>query len=273
MIPSLYSSEVFTNFARGVAMLTVNVRCYAELNDHLEAARRYVTSDLTLDDGATIETAIAVLLLERSEIDLVLLDGRPSQLNHPLHNQAHLALYPVFESIDIAAAGPAQGSPIRQPRFIVDVHLGKLASHLRMFGFDTVYRTTISDDELILIATNERRAILSKDKALLADSRVLRCCRIKSDDAREQLIEVLRRFDLADCIKPFTRCIDCNVGLRQVKKEAVVERLPSKVREHYEEFRICTTCDRIYWDGSHVERMKEFIGGVLGSIKGHPPGV
>jgi len=254
-------------------MLTVNVRCYAELNDHLEAARRYVTSELTLDDRATIETAIAVLQLERSEIDLVLLDGRPAQLTEPLHHQSRLALYPIFESINITAAGPAQGSPIRQPRFIADVHLEKLASHLRMLGFDTVYRTTISDDELIVIATNERRAILSKDKALLADPRIARSCRVRSDDAREQLIEVLRRFDLADSIKPFTRCIDCNAELREVRKETVVDRLPAKVREHYEEFRICATCDRVYWDGSHVERMKEFIGGVLGSIKGHPPGV
>lgn len=86
---------------------------------------------------------------------------------------------------------------------------------------------------------------------------------IRSTNPQQQLIEVLRRFDLSGSLAPFSRCLHCNGLLQAVDKEAISERLPPKTRQYYNEFRCCQSCDRIYWRGSHYQRMQRFIETVL----------
>jgi hypothetical protein len=169
----------------------------------------------------------------------------------------------MFESFDISSLGPANIVPLRHPKFIADLHLGKLASHLRMLGIDTFFRRTEPDELLLTLSHEERRAVLTKDRALLSDRRLERGYFVRPIHPREQLLDVLRRFDLITCLKPFTRCIECNATLEQIDKDSVLARLPQRVRQHEGEFRRCKTCDRVYWDGSHVERMNRFIAEVI----------
>jgi uncharacterized protein with PIN domain len=132
-----------------------------------------------------------------------------------------------------------------------------------MLGFDTLYRNTCTDDELLIISNHEKRILLSKDRDLLNDTRLMRGYRVRANDPTLQLSEVMRRFDLYTSIMPFQRCLRCNSMLRLVPREEVVHRLPEKVRQSFDEFHYCDTCTRVYWKGGHYHRMQAFIWTLL----------
>ncbi len=104
--------------------------------------------------------------------------------------------------------------------FVLDVHLGKLASSLRMLGFDTWYRNDYDDEELAIISATKNRILLTRDTGLLMRSLVTHGYYVRSTNPEEQLGEVLKRFNLCDLIQPFQRCIRCNGNLEAVDKEA-----------------------------------------------------
>jgi hypothetical protein len=238
-------------------------RFYAELNDHLPPEHQRVPFEQELSDQATVRDSLRLLAVPESEVDLVLVNGVSVDLSYTVQEGDKVSIYPVFESFDVSSVEKVRPQPLRQPRFILDVHLGKLAYHLRMLGFDTLYRNDYDDAELLTISTNERRVLLTKDRELLEDPAVTRGYCVRGKDPREQLLEVMRRFDLFESIHPFIRCLICNSLLEPVSKEAVLHRLPEKVRELFNEFQLCPTCDRVYWKGSHYERMEKFIEGVM----------
>ena len=146
-------------------------------------------------------------------------------------------------------------------KFVADVHLAKLAKYLRALGFDTLYFNHIEDDKLIAIAKNEDRWILSKDKRLC--QRCDRCLLIEAKEVKEQLQEVIDRFNLKE-FDSFSRCLIDNEPLEEIEKEKILHLLPPKVKKASTKFWRCPKCNRIYWHGSHYEKMKRFIDEVGG---------
>jgi uncharacterized protein with PIN domain len=136
-------------------------------------------------------------------------------------------------------------------------------AYLRMVALDTAYRTDYPDEELARISADEKRVLLTRDRGLLKRSVIIRGYFVPSTNPREQLLEVLQRFDLFDSISPFERCMHCNSRLRSVPKETIAERLLPQTSQQHKEFRVCPECDRIYWKGSHYRRMQEFIEAVV----------
>ncbi len=147
-------------------------------------------------------------------------------------------------------------------KFVADVHLAKLAKYLRLLGFDTLYFHQIGDEELVKFA--QSRIVLTKDKALAKRSKNIYL--VRSKEPKMQLVEVLRHFVIVSC-HPFTRCLVDNAMLHKVAKEAIVDRLPPRIRQDFDAFWICPRCRRIYWHGSHYERMLEVVHGVCGEIR------
>lgn len=147
-------------------------------------------------------------------------------------------------------------------KFILDVHLGRLARWLRMLGFDTLYRNDYDDPEIVTIAGQEGRTILTRDLGIMKRRAVTRGYHVQSTEPREQLDEVLTRYQLRNQIKPFHRCIVCNGLLQTVPKEAILSELEPKTILYYEDFFQCADCRKIYWRGSHFERMTAFINGL-----------
>ncbi len=146
-------------------------------------------------------------------------------------------------------------------KFLADHMLGKLARYLRFMGYDTYYPDGgMSDDEIIALAGEENRVILTRDKELAARSGGYF---VRSDDYREQLRDVVSHFQLG-CEAMLSRCSLCNTPLVRVSREAVRGRVPQYVYEHTEEFYMCPTCKRIYWYGTHTERIERFLTGLLG---------
>jgi uncharacterized protein with PIN domain len=149
--------------------------------------------------------------------------------------------------------------PYGETKFIADVHLGRLAKYLRLCGFDTLYGMTLTDRAIINLSLAEDRIILSRDKELLQNRHVIQSYRIMSAEPVEQLKEVLIRFDLMNILHPFTRCMECNYLLADVAKIEIMDRLLPKTRDFFEVFKKCSGCGKIYWEGSHYERMKNFL--------------
>jgi uncharacterized protein len=144
------------------------------------------------------------------------------------------------------------------PTFIADVHLGRLAKMLRMMGIDTAYQNDYTKDQLLIQALNESRILLSRNAAL-ASAQGIRCFIITSEQPEMQLKAVLDEFTLKDKLQPFTRCLLCNGTLHQQPKEAVRHLLQPNTANYFNEFWQCSTCNHIYWKGSHYDRMLQLI--------------
>jgi len=243
------------------------VRLYAELNDVLPPARRYVSFPYAFEGPCSVAQCLASQGVSSSQVDLVLLNGESVGFSAPLLDGARLSVYPVFESFDIGREQRLRPKPLREPRFVLDVHLGKLALHLRMLGFDALYRNNTGDDELAEAAVTGGRVLLSKDRRLLARPEITRGYAVRQKEPRLQLVEVVERFDLASAMAAFTRCLCCNVVLVPVPEEEIRDSLPPKVRESFHEFRRCRDCGRIYWKGSHYHRMTALIDDVLRLVR------
>ena len=234
-------------------------RFYAELNDHLAADQRYRTIERQFFAPSSVKAMIEGFGVPHTEIELVLVNGESSDFSRLVQNGDRIAVYPVFEALDITPELRVRPEPLRETRFILDVHLGRLAAHLRMLGFDTVYRNCASDPELARASAEERRILLTRDRGLLMQSAVTHGYWLRETDSRRQTEEVMRRFDLARSIRPFTRCMACNGPLRPAAKAEIRERIPASVADAHEAFRYCAQCGRVYWEGSHHRRMSAWI--------------
>lgn len=234
-------------------------RFYEELNDFLPHSRRKREFVHHFADGASIKDVIEGLGVPHTEVDLILVNGDSVGFDYRAAAGDRISVFPKFESLDIGPVTRLRPRPLRDPRFIADANLGRLAAYLRLFGFDTSYRGDYRDDELASLAGREARILLTRDRQLLKRSCVTRGYCVRSDLPRDQVREVLQRFDLCNRLSPFTRCLRCNTEIRRVAREDVLEQLPPRTHRHYRDFQRCPACNRIYWKGSHYGRMRRFI--------------
>jgi len=145
---------------------------------------------------------------------------------------------------------------VNYPAFILDVHLGRLARLLRFLGFDAVYRNDFTDEQLIKQALGGSRIILTRDRGLLKHGGVQRGYWVRSARVNEQVREIVHRFDLAGQLRPFTRCPLCNGSVAAVPKSEVEDRLLPGTKSEFHEFTQCRACGKIYWKGSHCDRLR-----------------
>lgn len=234
-------------------------RFYEELNDFLPPARRRASFAYSVAGTRSVKDAIEAIGVPHTEVDLILVDGQSVGFDRVLRGGERVAVYPVFERLDIAPLQHLRPRPLREPRFVLDTHLGKLARHLRMAGFDCLYRNDYSDSALITAALAERRIILTRDKGLLKQRLVTHGYFVRHTESERQLIEVLRAFQLEARLRPFTRCRECNAALREVPKAEVLARLLSIVRAAYDRFQLCPGCGRVYWEGTHYARLRRLL--------------
>lgn len=242
-------------------------RFYAELNDHLPPRARYSPVEKHFFIPASVKDMIESLGVPHTEVDLVLVNGESSDFTRLIQNGDDVAVYPVFESLDITPVLRLRPQPLRDQKFVLDVHLGRLAGYLRMLGFDTVYSNQASDVELVRISVEQTRTLLTRDRGLLKHSAVTHGYWMRETDSRRQVEEVLRRLDLTRCLHPHTRCMVCNELLQKISKVDVVGRVPERILECSNEFRECPICRRVYWEGSHYRRMRLWIEQIVATAQ------
>ena len=242
---------------------TISIRCYAELNDFLPFERKQRNFTLSLKTPVTVAEVIELLSIPFSEVDLVMVNSQPVERSHRLFNNDYVSIYPTFETFDISSLKTTQKQPLRITRFIVDAHLGKLAKYLRMLGFDTLYKNDYGDMEIVEIAKEKERIILSRDKLLLKSPRVNHGYYVRATEKRNQLIEVVEKFDLYSQFKSFTRCMTCNTVLLLKSKETIRNLIDPDIHRCFNEFFFCPLCNKVFWKGSHFERMERLILNII----------
>lgn len=233
-------------------------RFYEELNDFLPPSGKKQLFSHSFNGNPSVKDVIESLGVPHVEVDMILINGVSAGFTQKLRDGDLVSVYPVFESMDITDVQHLRKAPLRVVKFIADAHLGKLTKYLRMAGFDTKYDTVYNDAQIIDISVAEKRIILTRDKMLLHSNTINHGYWVRSTDPRGQMKEITNRFDLRKLMKPFTRCLECNTPITEVSKEKIFDKLPPRTREYFNIFWICSSCGRIYWEGSHYEKMKAF---------------
>ncbi|MBW6460326.1 MAG: Mut7-C ubiquitin/RNAse domain-containing protein [Bacteroidales bacterium] len=235
--------------------VNISLRFYEELNDFLHYSRQKKTFYFSFSGRRSVKDIIESIGVPHTEVDLILANNQPVAFDYHPEAGDIISVYPVFESIDISSINLLRPEPLREPKFILDVHLGTLARYLRMLGFDTLYRNDYQDDELISISLSERRALLTRDLPLLKNGRLTHGYFIRETQPKRQVQEVMRRFDLKNQIKPFARCMLCNGIIETVEKKEIEDQLLTNTCKAFYEFFQCSACGKIYWKGSHYKKM------------------
>ena len=238
-------------------------RFYSELKDFLSASNQQIPVQVELAGHETVKHLVEMLGVPHTEIDLLLVNGKSVDFDYQIQVGEFISVYPMFESLDIQSVSKVRQKPLRIPRFVVDIHLGKLAGYLRLLGFDTLYENDFQDNELAEISSAEVRILLTSDRGLLKRKVVTRGYLVREDDPKEQIHEIVRRFDLAQLAVPFSRCSPCNGILSTVSKRTIEKDLEPLTKEHYHHFKQCPDCHQIYWKGSHFCELEKFIRSIL----------
>jgi uncharacterized protein with PIN domain len=218
-----------------------------ELNDFLPHHRKNITFNLEFEPHQSLKHLIESIGVPHTEFGQVLVNGLVADPVTRMREGDQVIVYPANYLLE---GGPC---------FILDNHLGQLATYLRMLGFDSLYRNDYQDEELTQVASEERRVLLTRDRRLLMRKAIKHGYCLHSTDPRQQAGEVLRRFKLFRQVKPFQRCLRCNSPLKWVNKEEIIDRLEPLTKIYFDEFRICPACEQIYWKGSHYGHMLEMI--------------
>jgi len=148
-------------------------------------------------------------------------------------------------------------------RFIVDCMLGKLAKWLKILGFDALFFSKIKDDELLAIARSESRILLTRDTALIQQAKDVETLFLESEEWQDQVQQVLEHFNLRKKVNPHTRCIDCNVVLKNLPRKNAKNLVSAFVFERADSFALCPDCGRVFWRGTHFKDMEAQIQEIL----------
>ncbi|RVW09068.1 twitching motility protein PilT [Prescottella agglutinans] len=230
-------------------------RFYEELNDFLPPSHRKRTFVHDFDGTPSVKDRIESLGVPHTEVDLILVDGDPVGFDHRVSGGERVAVYPTFHGLDLGAVTPLR-PPLREVRFVLDVHLGRLARYLRLLGFDSAYTNDRTDDELLALSRNENRILLTRDIGLLERAALVHGGFLHETDSRLQLREVLDRYHLQGRIVPLTRCARCNGLIGPTTPALARGSVPGGVLREQRRFSRCNDCGQVYWPGGHLERLR-----------------
>jgi uncharacterized protein with PIN domain len=237
-----------------VSAFRVRLKFHDDLPFFLKSKTSSGIIDRNLGEKTSVKDVIESCGIPHPEVDLILINGKAADFSQVVVKDADIDLYSVQSQCLLFTDKRLQVRSI--VRFVADCHLGTLVRNLRLLGFDVAYDQQAQDRQLLSVMEREDRALLTRDRRLLMHAIVRHGYCPRSQNADDQTIEVVRRFDLFDSISPFSRCLRCNATLQKVVKADVIQKLEPLTRIHYEEFRRCTGCGQIYWAGSHFSKLQ-----------------
>jgi len=247
-------------------MQQASFRFYGELNDFLAAEQRDMPLVYRFDGCPAVTDAIEAIGVPHPEVAVIRINDHAVGFFHGLNNGEAVVVYGHAAYPDVEETFIQPFLPAGVPRFVLDVHLGKLAGFMRTAGFDSWHSTTDPGDErLAEIADIQNRVLLTRDVGLLKRSRVRFGYWLRAIQSREQFVEVVRHYQLARDFVPFSRCSHCNGMVKPVDKRDIIKQLPGGIARDPEQLKFvqCTECGHVYWQGSHYTRMQQFFTSVL----------
>lgn len=211
-----------------------------------------------LERRASIKDIVEAQGVPHTEVGEILADGCPVNFEYLPCPGLKIIINPVQAPFDVTSPSLLRPRPLDDMRFAVDVNVGKLAPYLRMLGYDTFFDNKPTDEYIANLARDQQRVVLSRDRGLLKRKQIEFGRLIRAELARDQFREVVRFFGL-NSSNIFTRCLCCNHELEHVEKEQIIHLLEPKTRKYFNRFSICPGCGRIYWPGSHWEKMNKLV--------------
>jgi uncharacterized protein with PIN domain len=244
-------------------MFQASFRFYEELNDFLPEARKRVDFQAEFKEKRSIKDMIESLGVPHTEVDLILVNGQSVDFAYILNDSDRVSVYPTFESLNITNVTRLRKTPLRKTQFIADVHLGDIVRLMRTLGFDVYYDPSLSNRAIIDISKREKRTILTKSKSLLKFKDVTHGLFVRRETKDREVKRLIERLDIKDYAQPFSRCLRCNGLLKTVAKAEVIDRIPPKTKACCNDYSVCVSCDKLYWDGSHMIRMRKMVDQIL----------
>ncbi len=243
-----------------MSSLTATFTFHHTLSDFLPLVKKNRPLLYTFTGTPSVKDAIETLGVPHVEVNVIIVNEVSVDFTYLLTQATEVQVYPKHFAPDLPQVQHLLENYSQKPSFILDVHLGKLARQLRMLGFDTLYETDYADDQIAAIAFDQNRIVLTRDIPLLKRKAIKWGYWLRSQHPDEQLIELIQYFDLLKFIKPFSRCIACNGLITIVDKNLIMHDLQAQTKDCFDEFYQCSSCEKIYWKGSHYENMLRRIG-------------
>lgn len=240
----------------------IYLRFYGPLNDFLKNILREKEFVYEFFVAGSIKDAIESFGVPHTEVFFLTVNNEPADFNKKYHDGDMIAVYPKFFSLPIKRNTCVKRDDWYPPRFILDVHLGKLCKKLRMLGIDTLYKNNFTDEQILVQSLNDNRIILTRDIELLKNNKAIHGYFIRSINSKKQIQELINYFELTAYIYPFTRCIVCNGILHKIEKDTIKANIPSGTYNQFDDYYQCSSCKKIFWKGSHYMDMKKMISDI-----------
>lgn len=243
---------------------TIHLRISGELRFFLKGDEAGDGGEYRFSGKRSVKDLVESMGIPHTEVGHILINGTPSAFSALVEDGQQIEVLPYtlprrLDKITLLLEHALPGI-----RFVLDVHLGTLARRLRMLGFDTRYSWKMNDPELAQVCEEEKRILLTRDLRLLMRRNVHWGMYIRNKYPVLQTAEVLNGLGLWEEIKLFSRCINCNGLLYRVEQDSpeyneVIEQLPEGVTCWCKEYSRCESCSKIYWEGSHFDKMESKI--------------
>jgi uncharacterized protein with PIN domain/sulfur carrier protein ThiS len=250
----------------------LDVRFFGELNRLVAPGRRNRYSSASVHLGTTVKDLVESLGVPHTEVDVIVIGGSSVAFDERVHEGDRVEVRPTSEGVEVEPVIHLRPDLATTPRFLLDVHLGRLARYLRLLGFDAEWGREATDEELARSSAQDNRVLLTRDRGILKRAGVTHGYLVRESVPRRQIDEVLSRFGLNGPFHPFGRCLACNGRLQDVDKEEVLHLLPPRTRRDYQHFRRCGSCGRIFWKGSHYDRLEAQLQDIERSLRTRGPG-
>ncbi len=209
-----------------------------------------------LERKTSIKHIIESLGVPHTEIGKIVAEDKEVDFNYIPGNSQKITVLSIIPPFDVTRPSLLRPEPLQKIRFVVDVNVGKLALLLRMLCLDAEYSPKFSDKDILSLCKKEKRIVLSKDTGLLECKQIIFGRHVRSVYPDDQLVEIIKFFGITGPFKFFAGCLRCNKKLVPISKKDILHRLEPKTKKYFNKFKICHQCRRIYWQGSHHEKMK-----------------
>jgi uncharacterized protein with PIN domain len=244
----------------------IEVRFHEKLDFFLRRKNRKKGIRVSYKGKRSVKDLIESLGVPHVEVGYIFVDGMPVDFHYLLNSNETVEVFPngVLSCGDNCIKLKPENDCAT--RFVLDVHLRKQAFRMRLLGLDTDYSENRNDSEIAFISSSRNRLLLTRDRQLLMRKNIVSGMYVMSTGTENQIVEVLERLDLWECCRPFTRCISCNGDLIEIHDRLFIKKwVPPGVREWCTEYHTCTSCKKVYWEGSHFHRMKKIVEEIMGS--------
>lgn len=238
-------------------------RFHGELTFFLARHQRQVPLKHTFHWRASIKDMIEAIAPPHCEVAAIMVDGDAVDFDYIVQPETYIDVYDHISAGQLSHTIALRPAMEGKPSFVLDTHLGRLSSYLRMLGFDTLYRNDYADDTLAKISADENRILLTRDLGVLKRSIVTYGRFMRETQPRAQVMELMERYALAQHVEPFRHCLRCNGRLAPVDKACILDQLTQSTAAHYDEFHQCQSCAQIYWKGSHYDHMRGILSEFL----------